>query len=286
MMTVVWSGLSVGAIYALLALTMNVIYTSVGVFNFAQGAILTLGVFLAYAGTATWHLPVGLAALLAAVVCAVVAVIEARVVLLPRALGRNELLTTVGAATIIGGVLSLIWGETDLSVVSPVPGGYFTLLGGRLDADQLFLIGLAIVVALGVGIWYHRTLAGLTALAVAEDRDAARMRGINVGRKSYAAFAFGGLVAGAIGSAVGNQTYAYPELGSSLVLFAFTAFVLGGAGSLGGSLIGGMTIGLVQEFAARYIGVLYSNLVILGVLLAVLSALPNGLFGQSRMRTI
>jgi branched-chain amino acid transport system permease protein len=231
-------------------------------------------------------LPVGVAAVVAALVCAAVGVIEARVVLLPRALGRNELLTTVGAATIIGGVLSLIWGETDLSVESPVPGGYFSFLGGRLDPDQVFLICLAIVIAVGVGIWYHRTLAGLTALAVAEDRDAAKMRGINVGRKSYAAFAFGGLVAGAVGSAVGNQTYAYPELGSSLVLFAFTAFVLGGAGSLEGSVIGGMVIGLVQEFVARYVGVLYSNLIILGVLLAVLSALPNGLFGQSRMRTI
>jgi branched-chain amino acid transport system permease protein len=285
-MTIAWSGLSVGAIYALLAITLNVIYTSVGIFNFAQGAILTLGVYVSYAASTTWHLPVGVAALLGAAVCAVIGLLEARIVLLPRAMGRNELMTTVGAATILTGTIGLIWGENDRQVVSPVSSRVLTILGGRVDPDQLVLIGLAVAAAIGLSLWYRFSLSGLAALAVAEDRDAARLRGINVVYKSFAAFAFGGAVAGFIGLAVGNQTYAYPELSGSLVLFAFVAFVLGGAGSLAGSLLGGLVIGMVQQFSARYVGVLYSDIIVLGLLLAILTALPNGLFAKTTVRTV
>jgi branched-chain amino acid transport system permease protein len=285
-MTIAWSGLSVGAIYALLAITLNVIYTSVGIFNFAQGAILTLGVYVSYAASTTWHLPVGVAALLGAAVCAVIGLLEARIVLLPRAMGRNELMTTVGAATILTGTIGLIWGENDRQVVSPVSSRVLTILGGRVDPDQLLLIGLAVAAAIGLSLWYRFSLSGLAALAVAEDRDAARLRGINVVYKSFAAFAFGGAVAGFIGLAVGNQTYAYPELSGSLVLFAFVAFVLGGAGSLAGSLLGGLVIGMVQQFSARYVGVLYSDIIVLGLLLAILTALPNGLYAKTTVRTV
>lgn len=285
-MTVLWSGLSVGSIYALLAITLNLIYTSVGVFNFAQGAILTLGVFMSYTAATTWHLPVLLAAVIGASASALTGLLEARVVLLPRALGRNELMTTVGAATVVTGTIGLIWGENDRQVVSPVTSRVFTILGGRVGADQLLLIFLAIIAAAGLSLWYRYSLSGLAALAVAEDRDAACLRGINVVAKSFAAFAFAGALAGFIGLAVGNQTYAFPELSGSLVLFAFVAFVLGGAGSLAGSLLGGLVIGLVQQYAARYVGVLYSDIIVLGLLLVILTILPNGLFAKTSVRTV
>lgn len=285
-MTVAWSGLSVGAIYALLAVTLNVIYTSVGIFNFAQGAILTLGVYVAYAASSEGHLAVVPSVILGAAVCAVSGLVEARIVLLPRARGRNELMTTVGAATVLTGAVGLIWGENDLQVESPVSSKAITLLGGRVDPDQLVLIGLAVIATVALSLWYRFTLSGLSALAVAEDRDAARIRGINVVRKSFGAFAFAGGLAGFTGLAVGSQTYAYPDLGSSLVLFAFVAFVLGGSGSVGGSLLGGFVIGMVEEFSARYIGVLYSDLIVLGLLLGILIILPNGLFGKSSVRTV
>lgn len=207
-------------------------------------------------------------------------------VLLPRALGRNELMTTVGAATILTGSIGLIWGENDRQVPAPVSSRVFTLLGGRVDATQLLLIVLAVIAAAALSVWYRFSLSGLAALAVAEDRDAARLRGINVVYKSFAAFAFGGAVAGLIGLAVGNQTYAYPELSGTLILFAFVAFVLGGAGSLAGSLVGGLAIGLAQQYTARYIGVLYSDIIVLGLLLLILTILPNGLFAKTSVRTV
>ncbi len=285
-MTLLWSALSVGAIYALLAITLNLIYTSVGVFNFAQGAILTLGVYISYTGVADWHLPTWIAALVGGVACAVAGLVEARICLLPRALGRNELLTTVGVATLLAGGISLIWGENDRLVASPVSTRILTVFGGRVAPDQLLLIALAIVFAAGISLWYRFTLAGLASLAVAEDRDAARIRGINVLRKSIAAFVIGGSIAGFIGLAVGSQTYAYPELSSSLVLYAFVAFVLGGAGSLGGSLLGGLILGCVQQYSARYVSVNYSDLIVFGLLLTTLMVFPNGLFARTNVRTV
>jgi branched-chain amino acid transport system permease protein len=285
-MTLLWSALSVGAIYALLAITLNLIYTSVGVFNFAQGAILTLGVYISYTGVADWHLPTWIAALVGGVACAVAGLVEARICLLPRALGRNELLTTVGVATLLAGGISLIWGENDRLVASPVSTRILTVFGGRVAPDQLLLIALAIVFAAGISLWYRFTLAGLASLAVAEDRDAARIRGINVLRKSIAAFVIGGAIAGFIGLAVGSQTYAYPELSSSLVLYAFVAFVLGGAGSLGGSLLGGLILGCVQQYSARYVSVNYSDLIVFGLLLTTLMVFPNGLFARTNVRTV
>jgi branched-chain amino acid transport system permease protein len=105
-------------------------------------------------------------------------------------------------------------------------------------------------------------------------------------RKSIVAFVIGGAIAGFIGLAVGSQTYAYPELASSLVLYAFVAFVLGGAGSLGGSLLGGVILGCVQQYSARYVSVNYSDVIVFGLLLTTLMLFPNGLFARTKVRTV
>jgi branched-chain amino acid transport system permease protein len=285
-MTLIWAALSQGAIFALLAITYNVIYTSVGVFNFAQGAILTLGTYISYWAVDQEKLSPYLGLLLAAVVCAAAGALEARVVLLPRLREHAELLTTVGAATVIVGVMVLIWTEVVRESTSPISGRFFTVFGGRADGDQLILIGLAIVMTAGLFLWYRFTLRGRASLAVAENRRAAELRGINVRAKSYGAFILAGALSGVAAVFIGPETYVYPELGNSLVLIAFVAFVLGGSGSLVGGFIGGLVLGLVDAFASRYVGTLYTNTIILGLLLVTLIILPNGLFGSRRVRTI
>jgi branched-chain amino acid transport system permease protein len=286
MVTLIWSALSEGAIYALLAITYNVIYTSVGVFNFAQGAILALGAYISYYAVDERMLPSFVGVLLAAVVCAAAGALEARVVLLPRLREHTELLTTVGAATAIVGTLTIIWTEQVRQSSSPVSGRFFTLLGGRADVDQFILVGLAILMTVGLTLWYRYTQRGRASLAVAENRTAAELRGINVRAKSYGAFILAGVLTGIAAAFIGPETYVYPELGNSLVLIAFVAFVLGGSGSIVGGTIGGLILGLVEAFTARYVGTLYTNTIILGLLLATLIVLPNGMFGSRHVRTI
>jgi len=285
-MTLVWAALSQGAIFALLAITYNVVYTSVGVFNFAQGAILTLGTYISYWVVDEHNLSPILGVLAAAVVCAAAGALEARVVLLPRLREHAELLTTVGAATVLIGIMVLVWTENVRQSTSPINSSLYTVLGGRADGDQLFLIGLAIVMTVGLALWYRFTLRGRASLAVAENRRAAELRGINVRAKSYGAFILAGALSGVAAAFIGPETYVYPELGNSLVLIAFVAFVLGGSGSLVGGTVGGLVLGLVDAYAARYVGTLYTNTIILGLLLATLIMLPNGLFGSRRVRTI
>jgi len=285
-MTLIWAALSSGAIYALLAITYNVVYTSVGVFNFAQGAILALGAYISYWAVDQLKWPPLLGVLLAAAVCAAAGALEARVVLLPKAFEHAELLTTVGAATIIVGIVAIFWTEIVRQPTSPVSGRTFTVFGGRVDADQLILVGLAIVMTAGLEVWYRFTLRGRASLAVAENRKAAELRGINVRAKSYGAFILAGALAGIAGAFVGPETYIYPELGNTLVLVAFVAFVLGGSGSLLGGTVGGLLLGLIENLTARYVGTDYTDLIVLGVLLGTLVALPNGIFGGQRVRTI
>jgi branched-chain amino acid transport system permease protein len=285
-MTLIWAALSQGAIFALLAITYNVVYTSVGVFNFAQGAILTLGTYISYWAVDEVKLSPILGVLLAAVVCAAAGALEARVVLLPRLREHAELLTTVGAATVLVGMMVLIWTELVRQSTSPISSAFYTLLGGRADADQLILIGLAIVMTGGLSLWYRFTLRGRASLAVAENRRAAELRGINVRSKSYGAFILAGALSGVAAAFIGPETYVYPELGNSLVLIAFVAFVLGGSGSLVGGTIGGLVLGLVDALTSRYVGTLYTNTIILALLLVTLIILPNGLFGSRRVRTI
>ena len=127
-MTLIWAALSSGAIYALVAITYNVIYTSVGVFNFAQGAILALGAYISYYVADQLKWPSFLGVLLAAAVCAAAGALEARVVLLPRAMEHAELLTTVGAATVLVGILVLLWTELVRTSTSPVSSQHLLCL--------------------------------------------------------------------------------------------------------------------------------------------------------------
>jgi branched-chain amino acid transport system permease protein len=285
-MTLIWAALSSGAIYALLAITYNVVYTSVGVFNFAQGAILALGAYISYYVADQLKWPPLLGVLLAAAVCAAAGALEARVVLLPKALEHAQLLTTVGAATMIVGTITIIWTELVRQSTSPISSRIFTIFGGRVDADQFILIGLAIVMTAGLELWYRFTLRGRASLAVAENRKAAELRGINVRAKSYSAFILAGALAGIGGAFIGPETYIYPELGNALVLVAFVAFVLGGSGSLLGGTIGGLILGLVESLTARYVGVNYTDIIVLGLLLGTLIVLPSGMFGGQRVRTV
>jgi branched-chain amino acid transport system permease protein len=285
-MTLIWAALSSGAIYALVAITYNVIYTSVGVFNFAQGAILALGAYISYYVADQLKWPSFLGVLLAAAVCAAAGALEARVVLLPRAMEHAELLTTVGAATVLVGILVLLWTELVRTSTSPVSSRIFSVFGGRVDADQFILIGLAVVMTAGLELWYRFTLRGQASLAVAENRKAAELRGINVRAKSYGAFILAGALSGIAAAFIGPETYVYPELGNSLVLIAFVAFVLGGSGSLLGGTIGGFVLGLIDALSARYVGTNYTNIIVLGVLLVTLIILPNGMFGGRRARTV
>jgi branched-chain amino acid transport system permease protein len=284
--TLIWAGLSLGAVYALVAVGYNIVFTASGTFNFAHAQLLMLGTFLAYWGLAVLRWPVVAVFVLAAVVVGAVAVAEERFAIRTVRGTEAQLVTTVGVATLINGSSQLIWGSQPLAV--PFAGGdrVWTLLGGRVLPVELVLIGAAVVLAAGLVHYSRHSMIGLAVLAMAEDREAAALRGVNVRMLTLGAFAVSGMLAGLVGPLVGPRTFAVATLGSALALKGFVALALGGFGSIGGGVVGGFAIGLIEQYANRYFGSTYVNLTIFGVLLLILLARPAGLFGRTQERMV
>lgn len=285
-MTLIWDGLSLGAVYALVAIGYNIVFTASGTFNFAHAQLLMLGAFVAYWGLAVLKLPVVLVFLLAALIVGVIAVAEERIAIRTVRGTEAQLVTTVGVATLLSGGSQLIWGGQPLTVPFLNGDNVWTVLGGRVLPVEIVLIAAAILLTLALVYYGRHTMIGLAVLAMAEDREAAMLRGVSARMLALGAFALSGVLAGLAGPIVGPKTFAVATLGSSLALKGFVALALGGFGSLGGGLIGGLVIGLVEQISTRYLGSVYVNLTIFAVLLLILLLRPAGLFGRTRERVV
>ena len=287
----IWSGLVLGSIYALVATGFTISMLPTGVFNFAQGAIVVAGASLSYQFLSVSNLGGGLALVLAALIgmglgaaCQLVAIgpfTWAR-----GTVGDAALVTTVGASTLIIGLLSIKWGALALLVPFAGPGGYLHFLGVVARPVEVFVFAAAIVSAIAFEVLFRYTRPGQACLAVAEDRDAAMLRGVNVSRLSLVAFALAGAFGAAAGVIIGPITYALPTLGATLALSGFVALALGGEGSFVGGLLGGLVVGVVESLATRYIGASYGDLAVVALLLTTLALRPKGLAGFTKARSV
>ncbi|SEL58389.1 branched-chain amino acid ABC transporter permease [Rhodococcus maanshanensis] len=285
-MTIVWSGLALGAVYTLVAIGYNIVFISSNTFNFAQAQLMMVGTFVAYTGLVTLKLPVLVVAVMATVTVMILAGLEEIIAVRPVHDHQNQLVTTLGAATLIGGATQLIWGSEPLTVPFFGSNDAITLLGGRTYPVEIALLVLAIVLVVLLSQVSKKTVTGLALLGISEDREAAMLRGVNVRALALGAFAASGALAGFLGLFVGPKTFAVATLGSALAIKGFVALAIGGFGSLPGALVGGLTVGLVESFAALELGSQYSNIAVFVVLIAILMVRPAGLFGRVRERVV
>lgn len=285
-MTLVWSGLAVGAVYALVAIGYNIVYISSRTFNFAQASLMMLGAFIAYSGLVSWNLTtiwvILIAVALVGAAAAAEQVLAVRFVKDP----HNILVTTIGAAMVIDGYAQLHWGSQPLTV--PFFGGDdpTTFLGGRVYPIQPVLVGLTILIVIGLMQFSRRSLVGLALVAMAEDREAAQLRGVNVRAMAFWAFVAAGFLAGFLGVFVGPQTFAVSTLGSALALKGFVVLAIGGFGSMPGVLVGGLVVGMIEAYSSRYFGSQYANLSVFLILVLVLMTRPAGLFVRAKERVV
>jgi branched-chain amino acid transport system permease protein len=286
-MTTVWAGLTMGAIYTLVAIGYNVTLVLTGVLNFANAQFLTIGAFVAYWGLTQHSVPLPLVLLLAAAVAAVIAAVEERVAIRPlgRLGGHTELVTTLGVSTIIAGIAIVVWGPDPLPV-KVMPSGTWTLLGGQVRPNEVLLIVIAVAATAGFHFWTHRSRLGLAGLARTEDIEAAALRGINVRRLAVIGFVLAGAFGGLIGPVVAQSTYAVATLGLILALKGFVAMAVGGVGSYTGALVGGLVVGLVEALAARYLGNNFGDISVVVILAAVLLLRPTGLISRGQVRLV
>lgn len=286
-MTPIWSGLAIGAVYALVAIGYNIVYIAYTTFNFAHAQLMMFGVFITYWATVVADLPIWLTFIACAAAVGLIALIEEFIAIRPVKGAHAHLVTTLGVATLLDGVTRLIWGDQVLKVPPTIgSSSTITLLGGRISIVELVLIIAIIVVTALITLYSRRSLTGLALLAMAEDRDAALLRGINVKRLALGAFVFAGVLAGITGPLVGPKTFAVATLGAALALKGFVAVAIGGFGSMPGALIGGFVVGLVESLSGRWLGSDFPTIMVFVVLLLILLLKPTGLFGSTRERVV
>src|SRR5699024_6480914 len=175
-MTVFWSGLAIGAIYALVATGYNIVFIAQKTFNFAQAALMMLGTFIVYLAMVTFELPWWIAAIAATVVVAAIAAVQERISIRPVKDAHNLLVTTLGVSIILQGVAQLIWGGEPHGM--PFFGGDTVLdfFGARVYPVELAIIAVTILIVLGLVIFSQRSLLGITLLGMSEDSVAATLR--------------------------------------------------------------------------------------------------------------
>lgn len=285
-MTIFWSGLAIGAVYALVAIGYNIVYLSQKTFNFAQAALMMLGAFFAYLGIAVWGLPWWLVAIIAGLIVGAIAALEERVAIRPVKDSHNLLVTTLGASFIIEGIAQVIWGGEPKKVPFFLGDGVIDFFGARVYPVELALIVFAILLVITLQQFSKRSLIGIALLGMSEDREAAQLRGVNVRRFALMAFIFTGILAGVVGVIVGPKTFAVATLGASLAIKGFVVLAIGGFGSIGGVLVGGAVVGLTEAFASRYVGADFANIAVFAILIIILMVKPTGLFTRSRERVV
>lgn len=295
MMTVIWSGLAVGAIYALIAQCYTLSHLTSGVLNFAVAHLVIFGGFVGWSLVQGFGLPLWAVIPICACAGALVGLIEERIAIAPlRAInerlggghGYGELVATVGFATLITGLSFLLWGSDAREFVIFENDTRIMLLGGGLLRKDLLLIATAILVAVGIWAWTRYSRSGVACAAQTEDRDAAMLHGVNVRRLSYVGFAVVGGLCAALGPIIGAKTLLVVAAALVLAIKGFVALTLGGVGSCFGVLVAGFALGIAETATARTLGPEYRNLVVFALFLAVLLARPGGMMGKRGRRTI
>jgi branched-chain amino acid transport system permease protein len=280
----IYAGLSTGAIYALVAIGYNVTLTSAGVLNFAFANTLVLGGFVALSTTAL-GLPLPVTLVACALACALTSVVVERTAIRFMPAGSHaELITTLGAGTIITALTAIIWGSDPrrLTLFEQQP---LNLLGGRVLPISLVLIGLPLLLGVGLHL-VSRTRFGLISRAQAYDREATMLRGVDVRWLSIAAFALSGLVAGVAGPFVLMSTSASAFLALNIALKGFVVLALGGLGSQLGAVVSGFLVGMIESFVNLYVGPFFGDYAVFVVFVLVLLFRSQGLFGTRSLRLV
>jgi branched-chain amino acid transport system permease protein len=282
-----FSGLTVGAVYALVALGFTLIYNASDVVNFAQGEFVMIGgmttVFLTLAGV-----PLPLAALIAVVAAVAVGLSLHRFAIEPARSASAVVLImiTIGASIFLRGAAQVVFDKRFHSL-PPLFGNDPIRIGGASILPQsLVVLAGAVVIVVLLWVFIDRTLFGKAVIATAANRLAARLVGIDTRRMGSFSFAVSAAIGAIAGILVTPITLTSYEVGTLLALKGFAAAMLGGMGSAVGAVVGGIMLGLLEAFAAGYLSSQYKDAVAFLVILIVLFVMPHGLFGRAKIERV
>jgi neutral amino acid transport system permease protein len=279
------NGLSLGAIYALGAVGLTLVYGILKLVNFAHGDFLTYGAYMAYLVNVTWGAPLVVAIFWAMLMTAILGIVFERLLWGPMRAKRagllQLLLAAIGLAFLLRAIVQWFWGteirSLDVNTTSSVE-----IFGLRIGQTELIVVIVGLVVLVAVGLMLRLTLLGKRMRALSDDLELAETAGIDTRRVILWTWVFSGALAGLAGVMAASVTSLYPEMGFELLLPIFAAVVLGGIGDAFGALAAGVVIGVMTEWSTLIIDARWKTAVGFLVLVIVLVVRPQGIFGKAK----
>lgn len=281
------NGISLGSVYALIALGYTMVYGIAKMLNFAHGDVIMVGAFTTYTICSTMGLPPVVGVLVAVIVCTTLGMLIEKIAYKPLRKAASPLavlITAIGVSYLLQNLALLIFGANAKSFTSVVSIKPIKLADGQVTftGETIITIICCIVIMAGLMLFINKTKAGQAMLAVSEDKGAAQLMGINVNGTIALTFAIGSALAAIAGVLLCS---AYPTLtpytGSMPGIKAFVAAVFGGIGSIPGAFIGGVLLGIVEIFSKAYISSQMADAIVFAVLIIVLLVKPTGLLGKN-----
>jgi len=278
---VVTGGLLLGAVYALFSSGLTLVWGMMNVVNFAHGDFVMVGMYLAFLAVLWLHAgPVIFTALAAALLFVLGTVVYYGLIRhVMRGPMLAQILSTFGLALLLRYTAFWVFSANFITLPGGVLSGTLRLGPVLIGVAQLVTGVVALGLTLGMHVLLTRTPLGSQILAVAEDRQAARLMGINPDRMQALAWGMASAAAGIAGALIATFYYISPTVGESLVVIAFVVVSFGGFGSVPGAMVAGLLIGLIEATSAFYIGPVYKDVVVYALFVAVLWVRPQGLMG-------
>ncbi|MBE6614926.1 MAG: branched-chain amino acid ABC transporter permease [Ruminococcaceae bacterium] len=279
------NGISLGSVYAIIALGYTMVYGIAKMLNFAHGDVIMIGAYISFVVTSKLGLPGIVSVLAAMVVCTALGIVIERLAYKPlrSAPSLAVLITAIGVSYFLQNTALLIWGSAPKYFTSVIKFESIKLFDGQLviTSEAIVTIAACIIIMIALTLFTGKSKMGKAMRAVSEDKGAAQLMGINVNTTISMTFAIGSALAAIAGILLCS---AYPTLmpttGSMPGIKAFTAAVFGGIGSIPGAMIGGLLMGIIEIFASAYMSTQLANAVVFSVLIIVLLVKPTGLLGK------
>lgn len=276
-----FNGLTIGSVYALVALGLTLVYGILHVPNFAHGAIYMIGGYVTLTMMVYFGLPYWLGVIVSLAVAGVISVLMERLIFHPlrKSNSINSMIAAIGMLLFLEALAQLLWGPDFRQMPTPY-NQVVNVFGLTFTVQRILIIAAAIVIMLLLYLFLKKTFIGRTIIAMSQNREGAFLVGINSNKVAMLTFFISGMLAAVAASLTSPINLVFPGMGHLVILKAFVIIILGGMGSIPGAIVGGYIIGFSESIGATYISSDYKDIIAFVLLIIILTIKPNGIFAK------